>query len=349
MQCIYCGAKSAVEKTRPTADGIEVVRYRRCQEERTHSWQTTETINGHRLDDLYVLRTGDQRPLHQWSEDKLRSDLVESALDQLTPTEVEAIVGEVVVGLTRKVRQPGDQSMVLKTQLRQVRHRPKDVYAIKDTDIRDEVEQCLRKREHDMIRVLYSLAVRGRVLRSRQNEVLDNSGWHRAEDVLEWLYLDDNYPHLQPARFPRREAVYEEIWTPEANGMDPVFVRKKPRSGRSTPLAFVKDQFVASIEKAVLGRPNAAALAQYVSWFVLRQLTGQRTVSSSQLGVGVLDCLRRVDDIAYLRWATVMKEIDSVEEFHDEAIALVLHPSPRLAFADRIARPIETTRRPPER
>jgi hypothetical protein len=73
----------------------------------------------------------------------------------------------------------------------------------------------------------------------------------------------------------------------------------------------------------------------------LRPLHGQDLVSTSQLGVGVLNCLRQIDDIAYLRWATLMKNIESVAAFHAEARALVEHPSPRLKFAGHIARPIE--------
>ncbi|GAB3347432.1 hypothetical protein GCM10027300_08440 [Modestobacter lapidis] len=46
-----------------------------------------------------------------------------------------------------------------------------------------------------------------------------------------------------------------------------------------------------------------------------------------------MECLRRVDDIAYLRWMAISKSIDSVGDFRAEALALLTHPSPRLEFS----------------
>ncbi|BCN52132.1 hypothetical protein RE9425_05220 [Prescottella equi] len=343
MECVFCGAGSKVRTTRSNPGNAEVIRARVCEKNPKHRWTTTEAAHGPRLDGaLFVLRTGDRRPALPWSEDKLRVDLNESSLGELSPTEVEAIVSQVVVGLTRKLRGPRGQSIEELVEVSQFRHRPDIVRAIRDTHIRDEVEQALRDRGHDMIRVLYALAVRGRVLLSRKHKEIEGSGWHSAEHVLQWLHLDHNYPHLQPEKPLARPPVHHEEWTPEQNGADPAFVRKQPRSGGQTAETFDIDQFVASIQKAMLGRPNAHYHARYVSWLVLRQVTGQKTVTSSQLGVDVLDCLRRLDDIAYLRWATVMKGIDTVEGFHAEAMALIQHPSPKLSFDRRISKPVET-------
>lgn len=349
MECVFCGAKSRVRSTRSDPVNAEVIRSRICEKNSGHRWTTTEAAHGPRLDgELYVLRTGDRRPALPWSEDKLRVDLHESSFGELSPAEIEAVISRVVVGLTRKLRKPRGQSIVEMVEVSQPRHRPEIVRAIKDTHIRDEVEQALRDRGHDMIGVLYALAVRGRVLLSRKHKEIEGTGWQSAEHVLQWLHLDHNYPHLQPEKPLVRPPVHHEEWTPEQNGADPVLVRKQPRSGRRGIDTFDIDQFVASIQKAMLGRPNAHNHARYVSWLVLRQVTGQTTVTSGQLGVGVLDCLRRLDDIAYLRWATVMKGIDTVEAFHAEAMALVHHPSPRLSFDRRISKPVETRPRAPQ-
>ena len=73
----------------------------------------------------------------------------------------------------------------------------------------------------------------------------------------------------------------------------------------------------------MLGR-EATSSSKVIGEWVLWGLAGQDEIASTQLAVGVLDCLRRVDDIAYLRWACVAKNIDSVTVFRDEARGLSL-------------------------
>jgi transcriptional repressor NrdR len=41
-------------------------------------------------------------------------------------------------------------------------------------------------------------------------------------------------------------------------------------------------------------------------------------VSSAQIGVSVLDRLRSIDDVAYLRFASVYKDFDAAADFHRE-------------------------------
>jgi transcriptional repressor NrdR len=42
------------------------------------------------------------------------------------------------------------------------------------------------------------------------------------------------------------------------------------------------------------------------------------TVTSASIGVAVLEQLRRVDDVAYLRFASVYKDFDAAADFHRE-------------------------------
>lgn len=42
------------------------------------------------------------------------------------------------------------------------------------------------------------------------------------------------------------------------------------------------------------------------------------TVNSASIGVAVLEQLRRVDDVAYLRFASVYKDFDAAADFHRE-------------------------------
>jgi transcriptional repressor NrdR len=52
------------------------------------------------------------------------------------------------------------------------------------------------------------------------------------------------------------------------------------------------------------------------------------TVSSSTVGVSVLDQLRSVDEVAYLRFASVYKDFDAAADFHRELELLEKSPSP---------------------
>ena len=70
-------------------------------------------------------------------------------------------------------------------------------------------------------------------------------------------------------------------------------------------------------------------------------LEGQKAGALLQLGSGVLECLRRVDDIAYLRWATHHKHLGSLNAFVNEAWG---RPSTRLlaygsSWAPRVPAP----------
>ncbi|MDR7188270.1 transcriptional regulator NrdR family protein [Microbacterium sp. BE35] len=59
------------------------------------------------------------------------------------------------------------------------------------------------------------------------------------------------------------------------------------------------------------------------------ELTGQRMVHSSQLASEVLSALRQVDDVAYLRWATVTNNIRIGRPFAVEVADLLYAPWPR--------------------
>lgn len=99
--------------------------------------------------------------------------------------------------------------------------------------------------------------------------------------------------------------------------------------------AFGTDQFVNSIGMALVGRHELKVRAALVAAWVLMTLGGQRRVLTSQLSAAVTATLRRVDDIAYLRWATIAKKFTSVREIANEAHDLVVAPSVRLVFDSR--------------
>ncbi|WP_156759299.1 transcriptional regulator NrdR [Microbacterium karelineae] len=89
------------------------------------------------------------------------------------------------------------------------------------------------------------------------------------------------------------------------------------RSGAVEP--FSRDKVIIGARKACQGRPvtdgDLAILAQKVEE-ALRQ-TGQSTFEANDIGLAILEPLRDLDEIAYLRFASVYRAFESLEDFED--------------------------------
>lgn len=327
MNCALCNSPTRVVRTTETAEGLR--RERRCHVH-GHREYTIETFVGWRLEDARVRRSSDNVLAGHFNQDLLRRDLVVSTLERLPRDQTDEIMARTVTGLRNRVRS-GDI-------VREADSKAPGSYrlVLDDTTIRDEVEIHLRSGNHHIAHMLYALSFRGRADHGRR------AGWTRAEDVLAWLYSENVYPELTRT-IPLRPSVHTERWTPQKHEVHPATISKRDRRSPTEDLIepFVYSNFLRSIERAMLGRPDAARDAEYLSWLVLRPLTGQQLVTSAQLGVGVASALRQLDDIAYLRWSILMKNIVKIDDFHSEARGLIEYPSPRLTFDNHIAKPVE--------
>ncbi len=94
------------------------------------------------------------------------------------------------------------------------------------------------------------------------------------------------------------------------------------RSGVTEP--FRRDKVVAGVRKACQGRPfdddALALLAQQVEDAV--RATGVAEVESGDVGLAILGPLRALDEVAYLRFASVYRGFDSLTDFEAEIAAL---------------------------
>lgn len=106
----------------------------------------------------------------------------------------------------------------------------------------------------------------------------------------------------------------------------PLMVLK--RSGDRVP--FSRDSITVGIVAAAKGRPvTDAAIAELVSEVEdAMRLVGPE-VSSEQIGVAVLAGLRRLDEVAYLRFASVYKGFDAAADFQRELILLTKESEPK--------------------
>ncbi len=90
------------------------------------------------------------------------------------------------------------------------------------------------------------------------------------------------------------------------------------RSGASEP--FTRDKAIAGVRKACKGRPvtedQLACLGQAVEDAL--RVSGQAEINANEVGLAILSPLRVLDEVAYLRFASVYRAFDSLEDFEDE-------------------------------
>ena len=94
------------------------------------------------------------------------------------------------------------------------------------------------------------------------------------------------------------------------------------RSGASEP--FSRSKVLVGVRKACQGRPVGedalAMLAQRVEEDI--RATGCSEISSQDVGMAVLEPLRELDEVAFLRFASVYRGFESLDDFEAE-IALL--------------------------
>lgn len=329
MQCHVCGANTRVIKTREIAAGTVITRRRTCDASPPHSFTTQESMPSVSLDQVKVRQSGDGK-LHAgvFQRSKIYDSATEGALERLTAEQIDAAIDEGTADLQRQL------PTLLKPFLEHDHHDKVARGWIWDGNVTDAMEAALERRDR-MAAVLYALVARGRHDREGR------TGWRDASGVLEWL--PTRFPHVDTRVAPGR-AMPTQRWYPPADPPRPTAVIKRfsnEGDARLTPL-YDHQIFLESIQKALAGRVTAktaseaarsvetqsALIADWVLWGV----AGQPVVLTSQLATGVLDALRRFDDVAYLNWVCVAKRISTVTEFAAEVRSLIEHPSPRLKF-----------------
>lgn len=147
-------------------------------------------------------------------------------------------------------------------------------------------------------------ATEDRVVDSRESE--DGSAVRRRRECL-----------VCKARFSTVERL---------TGPAPLWVVK--RSGDRQP--FDRQKLVLGVSAACKNRPVTAEAVEQLALDVeesLRRSGG--TVSSEQIGVSALDRLRELDEVAYLRFASVYKGFDSAGDFAREAGLLRKQTAPK--------------------
>lgn len=94
------------------------------------------------------------------------------------------------------------------------------------------------------------------------------------------------------------------------------------RSGATEP--FTRDKAVAGVRKACKGRPVSEDELSLLGQRVEDELRGAgwAEVPAHEVGLSILGPLRELDEVAYLRFASVYKAFESAEAFEEEITML---------------------------
>ncbi len=90
------------------------------------------------------------------------------------------------------------------------------------------------------------------------------------------------------------------------------------RSGATEP--FTREKAISGVRKACKGRPvtddQLACLGQEVEDAL--RVAGAAEIPAHEVGMAILGPLRELDEVAYLRFASVYRDFDSAEDFEEE-------------------------------
>lgn len=100
------------------------------------------------------------------------------------------------------------------------------------------------------------------------------------------------------------------------------------RSGDPEP--FREDKLRQGIEHAIYKRPVTPEMVDHAVENVVRKMraSGDREISSRQVGEWVMEELRDLDHVAYVRFASVYRAFEDVNAFHEEIERLQTLPTP---------------------
>ncbi len=108
------------------------------------------------------------------------------------------------------------------------------------------------------------------------------------------------------------------------------------RSGASEP--FTREKAISGVRKACKGRPVTADDLDRLGQQVEDSLRGEgwAEVPAHEIGMAILPPLRELDEVAYLRFASVYRGFESAEDFEAEIAALRLERAAATAEPDTV-------------
>lgn len=107
---------------------------------------------------------------------------------------------------------------------------------------------------------------------------------------------------------------------------------------------FNEDKLRAGLQRALEKRPVSTEAVESALLRIMHRLrsTGERELPSRAVGEMVMEELKDIDVVAYVRFASVYRDFQDIEEFQAEITRLTIHPEDQLtgsaANENRLAR-----------
>lgn len=111
-------------------------------------------------------------------------------------------------------------------------------------------------------------------------------------------------------RCQKRFTTYEKI------EMLPVFIVKKDKRREAFDASKVRNGILKACEKRPVSLDEIEKLVQHVEASVCRQ--PEQEVTSDQIGLLIMDGLKQLDEVAYIRFASVYRQFKDVQSFMQE-------------------------------
>ena len=124
----------------------------------------------------------------------------------------------------------------------------------------------------------------------------------------------------------RRFTTYEKIET------SPIMVIKKDMRREAFNPDKIKKGLLHACQKRPVSVKDIDAIVEKVEKIV--QSTGEAELSSRRIGEAVMDELKQLDEVAYVRFASVYRQCTDVSSFMDELNKLVLEGKARQRMDD---------------
>lgn len=123
----------------------------------------------------------------------------------------------------------------------------------------------------------------------------------------------------------RRYTTYERL--------EPIALVVRKRSGVTEP--FDRAKLARGIGQATAGRAVATDAVETMADDLADWAGAQGVeITSDALGLAVLERLRPIDPVSYLRFASVYKEFDDLSDFEAEVVELQKSPTPKSPEAE---------------
>ena len=108
----------------------------------------------------------------------------------------------------------------------------------------------------------------------------------------------------------RRFTTYEKI------EMLPVFIVKKDKRREPFDAQKVRNGILKACEKRPVSVAEIEKLVQHVETSVCRQM--EQEITSEQIGLLIMEGLKSLDEVAYIRFASVYRQFKDVQSFMEE-------------------------------